>query len=56
MTVAQVPDVDPVAVDVEPDPGRVAGSDGQAGGGFGLVAEADQLGEGDRAGGGLDVA
>ena len=52
----QVADVDPVVVDVEPEAGGVAGADGQAGGGFGLVAEPDQLGEGDGAGGGLDVA
>jgi len=52
----QVPDVDPVLVDVEPDAGGVAGADGQAGGGLGLVTEPDQLGEGDRADGGLHVA
>ena len=51
-----IPDVDPAGVDVEPDPGRVAGADREGGGGFGLVAEADQLGQGDRAGAGLDVA
>jgi len=52
----QVADVDPVAVDVEPDPGGVPGAQGQAGGGLALVVEPDQLGEGDRPGGGLDVA
>jgi len=53
---AQVADVDPVPVEVEPDRRGIARAQGEAGRSLSLVPEPDQLGQSDRADGGLDVA